>query len=217
MNHSPTKSLFDRDYYENGVAAGVSCYTDYRWLPEMTIPMARAIRDHLGLTREDAILDYGCAKGFLVKALRMEGFRAFGADVSEYAIKQADEFTAPFVRLIQPGEAVPLWTPDVAWSWIIAKDVLEHLTEDEIRGALRMFRKHSDAVFIVVPLGDGERYVIPEMEKDVTHKTRQTLAWWEAELNAAGFVVAVAEYAVPGIKEKWTNAYPEGNGFIMAT
>ena len=31
---------YDKDYFKNGIASGKSCYSNYRWLPELTIPMA---------------------------------------------------------------------------------------------------------------------------------------------------------------------------------
>ena len=37
------------------------------------------------------VLDVGCAKGFMVKALREQGIEAWGVDVSEYALSTAPE------------------------------------------------------------------------------------------------------------------------------
>ncbi len=206
---------FDRDYFENGVAAGVSCYENYRWLPDLTIPMARAMMAHLRLFDDDTVLDFGCAKGYVVRALRMIGLNAHGADVSEYAINAADEFTRPFLHHISPGGLLPSLNGS-PWSWIIAKDVLEHLSEPEVRDAFRAFQTMTHKVFIVVPLGDGGRYVIPEMERDVTHQVRRPLGWWSNELNRAGFRVVSAHFALPGIKDNWTTRYPHGNGFFIA-
>ena len=45
------------------------------------------------------VLDVGCAKGFLVEALRDRGVEAFGIDVSEYAIGEV----RPDIRAILPG------------------------------------------------------------------------------------------------------------------
>jgi SAM-dependent methyltransferase len=204
-----SSNVFDWEYFNNGVKSGKSCYTNYRWLPALTVPMARAIVQHVGADRDGLILDYGCAKGYLVKALRMLGYQAFGVDISKYAIEHADELTKPFVQRIEPGQFL-----GSGWDLVIAKDVLEHLTEDEIRETLRQFRKIAKQVFVVVPLGDGERFIIPEMEKDVTHKTRQTAEWWAREMASAGFECVVEHRPVVGIKENWTEKYPNGNAFI---
>ena len=37
------KIKYDKDYYENGVAKGISGYENYRWIPELTYPMAYTI------------------------------------------------------------------------------------------------------------------------------------------------------------------------------
>ena len=37
-----------------------------------------------------SVLDVGCAKGFLVEALRDQGLEAFGIDISEYAVQSKD-------------------------------------------------------------------------------------------------------------------------------
>ena len=115
---------YDAEYYERGTLTGKSLYRDYRWLPEATIPMAMAMIDVLGIPRHASVLDVGCAKGYLVKALRWLGREAYGYDVSEYAIAHADPEVANVVG------AVP---PQKVFDYAIAKDVLEHFTPDDVQ------------------------------------------------------------------------------------
>jgi len=82
---------FNEDYYERGAETGKSLYSHYRWMPELTIPMAHHIVMYTKLLPKEKILDFGCAKGFTVKALRLMGYKSFGVDVSEYAISQIEE------------------------------------------------------------------------------------------------------------------------------
>lgn len=70
--------MYDREYFEYGVETGKSNYQNYRWIPELTIPMAMTIIDLLGIKPNESVLDYGCAKGYLVKALRMLHRNAWG-------------------------------------------------------------------------------------------------------------------------------------------
>lgn len=200
-------SEFTREYYENGKRLGLSCYENYRWLPELTIPMAEALVAQLGIEEKDFILDYGCAKGYLVKALRGMGYNAWGLDISEYAISQADPETKPYLYL------GPNFTGTFAW--IICKDVLEHIEEKELHETLVRLRYNCLNLFVVVPLGHGNAYTIPEMEKDVTHRIRQPLWWWGAELEKAGFKSIRSAFSMPGIKEAWTRKFPFGNGFLV--
>ena len=89
---------FDENYYENGVITGKSCYVNYRWMPELTIKMAHSIIKYLNLNSNVKVLDYGCAKGFLVRALRLLDIDAYGCDISEYAINNADQILLCYKR-----------------------------------------------------------------------------------------------------------------------
>ena len=81
------KELYDENYFERGLQLGISGYTAYSWMPELTLKMANFLIEDLDL-KENKVLDYGCAKGYLVKALRHYGITAFGYDASKYAISE---------------------------------------------------------------------------------------------------------------------------------
>ena len=81
------KEVFDKDYYENGVSKGISGYTNYHYRPEYVFPVAQKIKNHFG---PFTVLDYGAAKGYLVKALRLLDVNAYGYDISKYAVENAD-------------------------------------------------------------------------------------------------------------------------------
>lgn len=212
MNRSPTKHLsenpFTEDYFENGIKCGLSCYENYRWLPELTIPMVEAMVRHLGITRDDAIMDFGCAKGYVVQAFRQLDYRAWGVDISPYAIAQSDEDTRPFLYLA--GTQPANWRAD----WVLAKDVLEHLDELDCLQTLRYLRHHGRKLFIAVPLGNEGKYTIPEMERDVTHKIRKPLWWWTALCEEAGWKITSSGFKMAGVKDKWVALSAFGNGFV---
>ncbi len=199
---------FTADYYERGRESGLSLYENYRWLPELTVPMAQALISSLDIKPTDSVLDFGCAKGYLVKALRSLGRAAWGCDISEYALSQADRDTEMFLF-----HADELWAH---YDLIICKDVLEHVAENELRPLLRELRSHTYKIFVAVPLGNNGKYTIPEMELDVTHRIRRPLWWWAGELEAAGFPRVKSSFSMHGIKENWTRKYQFGNGFLIA-
>ena len=68
--------VYDADYFLRGKQTGRSLYENYRWLPDLTIPMVAAMIRHLGIKPDDKILDFGCARGYVVKAFREMGYRA---------------------------------------------------------------------------------------------------------------------------------------------
>ena len=116
------KNLYDENYYERGIETGVSCYSNYRWIPELTIPMAARLIEYLGIAEHQKILDFGCAKGYLVKAFRLLHREAYGYDKSEYAINCVPEEIKDYIRNQVDG----------GYDWIISKDVFEHIPYQEL-------------------------------------------------------------------------------------
>lgn len=200
---------FDETYYENGVAAGVSGYTDYRWRPEYVLPLANEIKRRYITPIKDAntVLDYGCAKGFLVKAFRLLGVEAFGFDISSYATANCEPEVRQFVSCVAPEPA----------GVVVSKDTLEHVAYADIDGVLaRLYELTIRTGIVTVPLGDNNLYRIREYELDRTHVIRQDEVWWIEHFRAAGFTIEEFYYDFPGAKEHWVKQHPYGNGtFIL--
>ncbi len=203
---------YDESYFLRGRESGKSLYHDYRWLPELTIPMAEKIVTHCGINHKDKILDFGCARGYLVKAFRQLGYSAYGYDVSEWALENSDpEVYHHLTRLehIAFGEGNP------KYDWIIAKDVLEHchFVKSVVNRLMSVAQK---GVFAIVPLStfDHGKYVVDEYELDVTHCQRYRLCTWAAIFIQPGWKVEVS-YRVKGVKDNYAQ-HTRGNGFILA-
>lgn len=200
---------YDEDYFINGMTTGKSLYKDYRWLPELTIPMACAMIRHLGIGHEDTICDYGCARGYTVKAFRQLGHDCFGVDLSKWAIDNCDPDVQAFVR--HDTEL------NMSYDWIIAKDVLEHV-EFVRMGINHLMDNARVGVFAVVPLSaeNNQPYVVPSYEKDVTHIHRLTLSTWVSAFLRPDWSVE-ASYRVRGVKDNYYKpGWEKANGFITA-
>ena len=209
----PNADDFNKDYFENGVVTGKSGYTNYQWMPELTIKLAYNIIKYLGLEDEHEVLDFGCAKGYLVKALRILDIKAYGVDISKYAIEMADSEVRDYLRLADKNNIIPF---DKTFDWLITKDVLEHMTEDALDNFLKVSRKAAKNSFHVIPLGDEkECFVIPAYELDTTHVLKKPKDWWIDRFEKAGWKLKTFCYCVPGIKENWTSQYEKGNGFFV--
>ena len=194
---------FDEEYFERGLATGKSLYTDYRWLPEVSIPIAMTIKR---LFPGKSILDYGCAKGFLVHALRSLGVEAYGYDVSRYAIEHCKQEAREFICMRK--NLLP--KVDV----VVGKDVLEHIPYAELVDELCWIAGQAPLAFFVVPLGEHGQYRIAEYGKDKSHVIVENSQWWMARFREAGFFVEEFSFACPGLKDHWTNIEPKGNGFF---
>lgn len=198
------KSVYNYLYFERGIQSGLSLYTDYRWIPDLTIPMAMAIIDYLGIKRGQKVLDYGCAKGFMVKALRWLGREAYGCDTSQYVLDTADPEISSYLSKD---------LPKIQFHYTICKDTFEHMQVKDIRRLLTNL--NSKVLFVIVPLGDGKKYFIPAYELDKTHIHKQSLYWWTDLIKNNGWKIKSAVPLVPGIKDNW-NYQREGNAFIVA-
>lgn len=197
---------YNKDYFENGVSTHVSGYTNYRWKPEYVLPLANYLKGKFG--KDKIYLDYGCAKGFLVKALRLLDCQAYGYDVSTYAIDNAEEEVKPFVHdfLIFDSKEVDV---------IIAKDILEHVSKEDISSVLDEFSNlTTQYVVAIIPLGDNGTFRIREYELDVTHVTKEDEVWWIDQFSKAGFACQEFYYSIEGIKDNWKQ-FPTGNGIFI--
>ena len=197
---------YDADYFLRGRATGKSLYEDYRWLPDLTLPMVAAMVKYLGIATSDTILDFGCARGYTVRAFREMGYDVYGYDVSRWALENADETVKDYLTNS---------LTDAPFDWIIAKDVLEHVPQvaDTIAGLMKIAKV---GIFAVVPLSmvDGQPYVVSDYEKDVTHVHRLCLSSWAKMFMRPGWEVT-GSYRVPGVKDNYAQ-FATGNGFITA-
>jgi cyclopropane fatty-acyl-phospholipid synthase-like methyltransferase len=198
---------YNEDYYERGVELNISGYSNYRWIPELTIPLAHRIIEFLNIPYGASVLDYGCAKGYLVKALRLLNRSAYGYDISDYAIKNC------------PHDIKDYITSDVSkrfFEWTICKDVLEHVSYEHIDSVLQHMAGTSNKFFVIVPLAKDGKYVVPSYETDVTHCIREDIDWWSQKFSDNGYNIVFKSFLVKHIKENYAN-YAEGNGFFELT
>lgn len=204
---------FDEDYYLRGPSSGKSLYENYRWLPSLTLTMVRRIIDHLDIGVCDSVLDVGCSRGYVVRAFVQHGVDAYGVDISEWAISNCDETVKDRVMLYDGHTMLPL-----SHDWIISKDTLEHIPEEDIMAQLSGLASSArKGVFIVVPLSHGldKPYVVPDYEKDITHQIRWPMLAWVSAIEQAfgpGWSVQF-QYRLEGVKDNYA-MWPKGNAFI---
>lgn len=204
---------FSREYFEDGLASGLSLYKDYRWLPELTIPMAASIAHTLGFAQHTTCLDFGCAKGFLVKALLYLGYNAYGYDISEYAVNHCDPEVLG--RIYSCVDELKLNVQ--SFDWLISKDVLEHIPYAQLPGALHSIKCIAKRSLIIVPLScaSGESYIAPEYNEDKTHVVREPVEWWVQLFKKEGFTIDSLAFSMKGVKSSWFTRYPTANLFMQ--
>lgn len=205
-------NYFNKDYYENGISSGLSLYTNYKWMPDLTIPMAFRIIEILNIKESDSILDFGCAKGYMVKSFRMLYRDAYGVDISDYAISNCDKEVENYLLKIEDTKNISQFNK--IFDYTISKDVFEHISYEYIEDTIISLRQYSKCLFAVIPLGDGKKYYIPSYELDKTHIIKEDKDWWIDLFKKCGFKDVSFEYKIKGIKENY-NKIEKGNGFFI--
>ena len=213
------KIKFNKNYYEDGISKGISCYENYRWIPELTYPMAHKFYNFLKLGKKSNVLEYGCAHGFLVKCLNDYGVNTYGVDISEFAIKNSLADISDKVTIIKNNNLINAIKKfkfnKKIFDWIISKDVFEHIPQKELKKILNQMNKITKNLFVIVPLGDKSKYRIQQYHLDKTHIIIKNEEWWINLFKKNGFKVEQMLYKVDGIKDKWFKTNKRGNGFFV--
>ena len=145
-----TPDLYGKDYFEKyGTDCGPVPYTreDPRWAQFFGSVADELVRS----LKPQTVLDVGCAIGFLIEAFWRKGVRAYGIDISEYAIGQVPQDLRSFCRVLSATEPLPEDFPPT-YDLITCIEVLEHLTEPEGRSAINnMASRTSTILFSSTP------------------------------------------------------------------
>jgi SAM-dependent methyltransferase len=122
------------------------------------------------------VLDVGCAKGFLVHALREHGVEAHGIDVSDYAVTHAIDGARPYIR--QASATEPL---EGRYDLITCIETIEHVAPDQVRDAIDNLCAATDVV-LLSSTSDAEHYAEP------SHTTMRPPEDWAALFAEHGFL-----------------------------
>lgn len=203
---SQSALMYNEDYFERGIELGISGYTNYRWIPELTIPMCARMCEYLQISDDDKILDFGSAKGFVVRGFRLLHKQCWGYDISEYALNNAPHEIKKYLsnNLNEFGD----------FTWVIAKDVLEHVDYEDIDHIIKELSKITKKMFAIIPMGNEGKYFVPVYEMDITHLIREDLDWWQEKFEKNGFKISEARYNMKYIKQNYEK-WEKGNGFFI--
>ena len=175
---------FDEDYFERGLKS--NWHQGYNW--SLFAGVFRETAAFLGSVFSEAqsYLDIGCAKGFLVQALRESGKECWGFDHSPWAIDHAEENVKPFITL----ESVDDVSFDRQFDLLLAFDVFQQLTESQIVSFLS--RAHSwtrIGLVAVIPSFEDKEEERGHNDRigDLAHITRHTRHWWHDVFLRSGW------------------------------
>jgi SAM-dependent methyltransferase len=133
--------IFDRIYRDNvwGQGSGIGS------LEEHTRAWRAWLHSFLRSNRIASVVDLGCGDWQTARYLDWRGIDYAGIDVSSVALKAAAQFARPGIRFLQVN-AVSGDLPDA--DLLIAKDVLQHWSNDDILAFLPKLRKYRAALIV---------------------------------------------------------------------
>jgi ubiquinone/menaquinone biosynthesis C-methylase UbiE len=183
---------FGRDYFDGDRRYG---YGGFSYHPRFWTNTVRHIRDVYQLKEDAAILDIGCAKGFMLYdfKLLMPGARLAGIDISSYAIENALQ---PVKPLVQIGDAKALPYASKSFDLVLAINTIHNLPYEECKQSLREIQRVSrQHAFVMV---DAFR----------TEQQRQAMLHWvltaETMLSTGDWLKLFADSGYTGDFAWWT-------------
>lgn len=160
-------NFFDKDYFQGGIK---SPYIDYELCKKDVERLGSVILKYFYPRK---FLEVGCAYGFLPKFLRKKGIRAFGIDISEFAVKKGNE------KYIKVGDIRNLKDfTSQEFDMVLCSEVLEHISEKDIEKSIReLWRVSSKFLILTINLDENDKYL------DLSHISIFPLAYWEEKFR----------------------------------
>lgn len=194
MNDYKDADWYDEDYWERSRESGKGGFTGpYTWerLGSYFNATAQHLITSLDLKATDSlaarqVLDVGCAKGYLVKALRLKGIKAFGVDFSTYALAHSDPDTKNFLTRHNVITKNLVDQYDV----VTCFDMMEHIPEVSAELVLKRIAKVATRA-IVFNIGVTSYEDKDALNMDTSHINIKPREWWvkRFEKCCPGFVL----------------------------
>lgn len=135
--HNATGELYGAEYYAEHLGSLPYDRSEPHWLRFFGNIAENIIRQ----LRPSRVFDLGCAKGFLVEALRDRGVEAWGSDISDYAISEVRPDLRPFCSVASAIDPIP-----GRYDLVTCIEVLEHLCERDGKAAIRNMAVAADTL-----------------------------------------------------------------------
>ncbi|MCC7407313.1 MAG: class I SAM-dependent methyltransferase [Phycisphaeraceae bacterium] len=174
---------YGREFFDGDRLYGYGGYKyDGRW-----VPIVRRIAEHYQLAPNAAVLDVGCAKGFMLHDFRglMPGATLAGLDVSGYAIEHA----MPSVKdCLTVGCASELPYPDKSFDLVLSINTVHNLPAEKCRKALQeIMRVTRGAAFVTVDAWRTEEERQRLLKWVLTAHTYMSTEAWKTFFEQSGY------------------------------
>jgi len=129
---------FGKDFFDGDRKCGYGGYKyDGRWKT-----VVKRMKDYYNLPEKAAILDIGCAKGFMLHDFKefMPNCTVAGIDVSTYAIENAMSSVKPFLK-VASADSLPY--PDKSFDLVVSINSIHNLPINRLKIALKEIQRVS--------------------------------------------------------------------------
>lgn len=174
---------FGWDFFDGDRKCGYGGYKyDGRWKP-----VVKYMKDYYKLSNNAAILDIGCAKGFMLhdfKELLPDSYIA-GIDISKYAIENAMPDVKSFLR-VASAEKLPY--PDKSFDLVISINSIHNLPLKKLKNSLMEIERVSRGdSYITIDAWRNEQEKVNLFKWVLTAETMMHVDDWKKVFKEVGY------------------------------
>lgn len=175
---------FDKEFFDGDREFG---YGGFNYMPRFWQPVVPDLVEHFKLDKQSALLDVGCAKGFMLYDLvqYLPGISASGVDISAYAVEHAK----PEVKdLLQVANATSLPFEDNQFDAVISINTVHNLDREDCGIALQeIMRVSKGKAFITVDAYRNDQEKERMEAWNLTAKTMMHVDEWKQFFQEVGY------------------------------
>lgn len=175
---------FGKEFFDGDRRHG---YGGFNYFSRFWQPVIPTMQQYFGLSAESAVLDVGCAKGFMLHDMAelIPGITVAGVDVSEYAIANAIDDMQPYLKV---ADARKLPFADKSFDVVIAINTIHNLDQADCAVALREIERVSrGGAYVTVDAYRTDEEKQRMFAWNLTAKTIMHVDEWKAFFAEVGY------------------------------
>ena len=175
---------FGKEFFDGARNQG---YGGFKYNPKFWQPVIPDFIKYWGLNSKSAVLDVGCAKGFMLYDMQqlIPGITTKGIDISDYAINNSK----PEIKSsVQVADAKKLPFPNNSFDVVISINTVHNLERSDCAEALREINRVSKKYsFVTVDAHRNEEEKKNMFAWNLTAKTIMSVEEWKIFFEKAGY------------------------------
>ena len=175
---------FGKEFFDGDRRHG---YGGFTYHPRFWQPVVPTFRDYYSLNGESAVLDVGCAKGFMVRDFKesISGISVNGIDISDYAIGCAEEDISDDLTV---ADARELPFDDASFDLVVSINTIHNLDREGVVQALGEIERVSRSFsYVTVDAYRNEEERERMMKWNLTARTILSDSEWVGLFAEAGY------------------------------